>query len=219
MRWFIIISLLLAACSSGSKNLREDNQEHIAAFFKDIMPDDKQVVYDLVIGNIYIYNKRNDFFPVNVTMSNDSIAKNNEDFLIALDTVFNAKDRKYMLSQIDNMPERWQQFYFSNNTMVDTSDYYEAMQKFYKGGLGDTAIMRKYKKEKEEFNKRYNLISPYSSISTYAFSYPIFNRDKNKAIIRVSNSCGMLCGESGIILYYKVDGHWKRINHFQYSQS
>lgn len=226
MRWLVaILMFVVVACNSAKQKIYEANKDDIVNFFEDVLSDGKHVVFDEVIEYIYVYNEHG-LLPISVKMPNDSIAENDEDFLMALDTVFSNKDRKYMLKQIENMPAKWDESFFPKRVILDTSDYLESWRKYTRGGVGDSVITAKWIKERDSFKVRYNmdnyknLDNPYPvTNSTYTLSFPIFNKEKSKAIIRVSNSCGTLCGEWGIILYYKIDGHWKRINHFQYSVS
>jgi len=43
-------------------------------------------------------------------------------------------------------------------------------------------------------------------------SLPILSINKKTAIIQISNNCGMLCGDTKLYVFKKVNGKWKVAN-------
>lgn len=48
--------------------------------------------------------------------------------------------------------------------------------------------------------------------SNAQISLPVLSIDKKTAIIQISNNCGMLCGDTHLFVFKKINGKWKVIN-------
>jgi hypothetical protein len=48
----------------------------------------------------------------------------------------------------------------------------------------------------------------------YSFSLPYFSKDKQTFVIYYNLYCGILCQESSLRLYKKIDGKWTFIKHY-----
>jgi hypothetical protein len=88
----------------------------------------------------------------------------------------------------------------SKNDLKSIRIQYKLGNKFiYKQGRIKNKIL--ISPESEEYND----INCLGSISV-----PLFNENKSLAIVNISHSCGLLCGQSLIIVYKKnKDGDWK----------
>lgn len=212
MRWLLVISLLILGCTSAKQNTEVENDHHITELLEVVFEGKSTVLIQSIDTPLYRYNKSMVF--TNVMMPDGSYAKTEEEFLLALDTAFSKSDRKYMLKQLASQPRQWQQNYLPTYVKLDTTGYYETIRGYYKGKNRTVEDIKKYTSARDSFNILHGFDDFYWNY--YTLGYPVFNKAKDKALIKISHSCGMLCGEGGIILYYKIEGHWKRINHFQY---
>jgi hypothetical protein len=126
-----------------------------------------------------------------------SLSKNSdEDDYNIFDTLFSKRDSTFLKEQVIKANKFvWGPGMINGSKVVNRSD----IDELFKEGMG------------EGWDKFYKI---YGNGGYWAYSVPLFSKDKNICVVKYSNHCGGLCGAGYIYYYKKTNGKWAEVYHY-----